>query len=147
MVWVGRNLKDHLVPTPLPWTGTSSTRPGCSEPHPTWPVRRCSYLCPPELCSIWSTVHRDCSNLLCKHSKEDTQGWSWGLNILPPCKKSKIHHWGWELEYSRKANTLRRKQRHFGNNPESSCGLQKQNAFNKWWHSGGSRGYGKDQRV
>ena len=29
MVWVGRDLKDHLVPTPLPWAGTSSTSPGC----------------------------------------------------------------------------------------------------------------------
>jgi len=37
MVWVGRDLKDHLVPTPLPWAGTPSTRPGCSKPHPTWP--------------------------------------------------------------------------------------------------------------
>ena len=37
MVWVGRDLKDHLVPTPLPWTGTPSTRPGCPKPHPTWP--------------------------------------------------------------------------------------------------------------
>jgi len=26
MVWVGRDLKDHLVPTPLPWAGTSSAR-------------------------------------------------------------------------------------------------------------------------
>ena len=37
MVWVGRDHKDHLVPNPLPWAGTSSTRPGCSKPHPTWP--------------------------------------------------------------------------------------------------------------
>jgi len=37
MVWVGRDLNDHLVPTPLPWAGTSSTRPGCLELHPTWP--------------------------------------------------------------------------------------------------------------
>ena len=37
MVWVGRDLKHHLVPTPLPWAGTLSTRPGCSELHPTWP--------------------------------------------------------------------------------------------------------------
>jgi len=36
-VWVGRDLKDHLLPTPLPWAGTPCTRPGCSEPHPTWP--------------------------------------------------------------------------------------------------------------
>jgi len=28
MVWVGRDLKDHLVPTPLPRAETSSTRPG-----------------------------------------------------------------------------------------------------------------------
>jgi len=27
MVWVGRDLKGHLVPTPLTWAGTSSTRP------------------------------------------------------------------------------------------------------------------------
>ena len=37
MVRVGRDLKDHLVPTCLSWAGTSSTRPGCSELHPTWP--------------------------------------------------------------------------------------------------------------
>jgi len=37
MVWVGRDLKDHLVPSPLPWTGTPFTRPGCSKPCPTWP--------------------------------------------------------------------------------------------------------------
>jgi len=37
MVWVGRDLIDHLVPTPLLWAGTPSTRPDCSEPHPTWP--------------------------------------------------------------------------------------------------------------
>ncbi|GAB0189020.1 centromere protein C [Grus japonensis] len=36
MVWVGRDLKDHLVPTPLPWAGTPSTRPRCPKPHPTW---------------------------------------------------------------------------------------------------------------
>ena len=32
MVWIGRDLKDHLFPTPLPWAGTPSTRPGCSKP-------------------------------------------------------------------------------------------------------------------
>jgi len=37
MVWVGRDLEDHLVPTPLPGARTPSTRPGCSKPHPTWP--------------------------------------------------------------------------------------------------------------
>jgi len=37
MVWVGRDLKDHLVPTTLPWAGTPYTRPGCSELHPTCP--------------------------------------------------------------------------------------------------------------
>jgi len=32
MVWVGRDLKDHLVPTPtLPWAGTPSTRSRYSE--------------------------------------------------------------------------------------------------------------------
>jgi len=30
MVGVGGDLKDHLVPTPLPWAGAPSTRPGCS---------------------------------------------------------------------------------------------------------------------
>ena len=37
MVWVGKDLIDHLSPTPLPWAGTPSIRPGCSKPHPTWP--------------------------------------------------------------------------------------------------------------
>ena len=31
MVWVRRDLKDYLIPTPLPWKGTPSTRPGCSK--------------------------------------------------------------------------------------------------------------------
>ena len=37
MVRVWKDLKDHRVPTSLPWAGTSATRPGCSELHPTWP--------------------------------------------------------------------------------------------------------------
>lgn len=37
MAWVVMDLKDHLVPTLLPWAGTSSTRPGCSKPHTAWP--------------------------------------------------------------------------------------------------------------
>ena len=40
VVWVGRELKDHLVPTPLPWAGTlpldqaaqSPIRPGLDVP-------------------------------------------------------------------------------------------------------------------
>lgn len=36
MVWVDRELKDHLIPTHLPWAGTATIKPGCSEPHPIW---------------------------------------------------------------------------------------------------------------
>ena len=28
MTWVGRDLKDHLVPTPLPWAGLPTTKSG-----------------------------------------------------------------------------------------------------------------------
>lgn len=34
MVCVGGDHKDHLAPSPLPWTGTHFTGPGCSKPHP-----------------------------------------------------------------------------------------------------------------
>ena len=41
MAWVGRDLKDHQAPTPLPAAGPptskSNTRPGCPGSHPTWP--------------------------------------------------------------------------------------------------------------
>jgi len=37
MVCVGRDFIDHQVPTFLPWARTPSTRPSCSNPHPTWP--------------------------------------------------------------------------------------------------------------
>jgi len=35
MVWIGRDIRDHLVPNPLPWAGTPSTKPDCSKPHLT----------------------------------------------------------------------------------------------------------------
>ena len=41
IIWIGRDLKDHQVPTPLPQAGLlitrSSTRSDCPGPHPTWP--------------------------------------------------------------------------------------------------------------
>jgi len=36
MAWVEKDLKDHLVSTPLPCAGLSTTRPSCPEPHPAW---------------------------------------------------------------------------------------------------------------
>jgi len=38
MIWVERDLKGHLVPIPLPWAGTCSTRPGCLKPQPSLQV-------------------------------------------------------------------------------------------------------------
>lgn len=32
MAWVSRNLKNHLVPTPLSWTGMPLCRSGCPGP-------------------------------------------------------------------------------------------------------------------
>lgn len=37
MVWVGRDLKNHLVPAPMPWAGIPSIKSIFSKPHPTWP--------------------------------------------------------------------------------------------------------------
>jgi len=41
MAWIGRDLKGHQAPTPLPWAGPptsiSNTRPGWAGPHPTRP--------------------------------------------------------------------------------------------------------------
>lgn len=37
MNWVGRDLRYHLVPTTLPFSGTPPTRSGCPGPHPAWP--------------------------------------------------------------------------------------------------------------
>lgn len=34
--WIGRDLKDLLVPNPLPCAGTPSTVPGYSDPYLTW---------------------------------------------------------------------------------------------------------------
>jgi len=36
MVWIRRDFKDRLVPTPLPWARTPPTGPDCSKPYPTW---------------------------------------------------------------------------------------------------------------
>lgn len=37
MIGVGRDFRDHLLPTPLQSAGMTPTRPGCLKPHPTWP--------------------------------------------------------------------------------------------------------------
>jgi len=31
MAWVEKDIKDHLVSTPLTWEGSPTTRPGCPE--------------------------------------------------------------------------------------------------------------------
>jgi len=36
MIRVGKDLEDHLVPTPLPLTRRSSNRPGCPKPSSSW---------------------------------------------------------------------------------------------------------------
>lgn len=37
IIWVGMNLKDHLVQSPPPpWAGIPSSGPGCSKCGPTW---------------------------------------------------------------------------------------------------------------
>lgn len=36
IVWVGKDLTDHLVPIALLWIGTTFTRPGCWKSHLTW---------------------------------------------------------------------------------------------------------------
>lgn len=35
VIWVGRDIKEHLVPTSLLWAEIPPTRPGSSNPHPT----------------------------------------------------------------------------------------------------------------
>ena len=37
MVWIEKDPKDHLVSTHLTRAGSSTSRPGCPEPHPAWP--------------------------------------------------------------------------------------------------------------
>lgn len=36
-VWLGRDIKSTIIPISQPWAGTSSSRTGCSKPHPTLP--------------------------------------------------------------------------------------------------------------
>lgn len=54
MVWVGRELKDHPVPTPLPWVGTLFSRPSCLDLHPSQPAPGMGH--PLFLWATWSSV-------------------------------------------------------------------------------------------
>lgn len=36
-IWIEKDLKDHLILSPLPWAETLSVRPGFSKPNPAWP--------------------------------------------------------------------------------------------------------------
>jgi len=59
MAWVGKDLKDHLISTPLLCAGSPTTRPGCSEPHPR--LERCA---PPLLFGFTLQVsdHQSCKD-------------------------------------------------------------------------------------
>lgn len=50
VVRVGKDLKDHLVPTHLPLAGWFFTKPGCSGPHPVW------HLCCSQLYWVLATL-------------------------------------------------------------------------------------------
>jgi len=58
MLWLRRDLNDHLVPTPVPWAGTLSTRPGCSRPCPAWPWTLPGRGQPQVLWAAWAGVLR-----------------------------------------------------------------------------------------
>lgn len=49
--WLGRDLQEYLVLTPLPLSGTPPTRPNCSISHPTWPWALSGVGHPQFLCS------------------------------------------------------------------------------------------------
>ena len=56
--WFGLEgtLKLIWFQTPLPWAGTSPTRPGCSELHPTWPWALPGRGQPQLLWATWASV-------------------------------------------------------------------------------------------
>lgn len=72
MVGVERDLKDHLVPTPLPWCGAATTsHPGMGSSQPLWAgqsITHCSLLLlppqgddfshsPPAAPAVWGPSH------------------------------------------------------------------------------------------
>lgn len=61
MAFVGRDFKDHPVPTPLPWTGLPTARSGCSYKDQAvsmqWPVVRAVFLCLPQFAPLSSLGH------------------------------------------------------------------------------------------
>lgn len=63
MACVGRDIRAHPVPMPLPQAGTPCPRPGCSDHHPTrpWTLPGVGH---PQI--LWTT----CSVPHCSHSKE-----------------------------------------------------------------------------
>jgi len=73
MAWVEKDLKDHLVSTPLPQAGSPTTRPGCPEPHPSSGPCRCS-----------PGAATDSANALFNKS-DGSQRWN------PPCLSGNYH--------------------------------------------------------
>ena len=73
MVWAGRDSKDHLVPTPLPWAGTPSTRPGCSE--------EVLHLSDLFVAFLWTHFNRSISSL-CWELQSQMQNSRWALTRM-----------------------------------------------------------------
>lgn len=75
MFWVGRDLKDHLLPISLPWSGVPPPRLDCSEPHPTLNTSRDG------TCTNWEKIHVPLRLTLylhqCKSIDFDPRDWLW----------------------------------------------------------------------
>lgn len=56
MTWVGRDLRDHLIPTPLLWAGLPTSRWDCTGSHPAW-------LCTPPVMGHSQLLWWTCSKL------------------------------------------------------------------------------------
>jgi len=96
MVWVGRDLKDHLIPTPLAWAGTSSTRPGCSG---SVKKNEGSWRSSSHSCTNWRVLRggEACLFVGCWHWKHrNFPPWVYTCSGFPCCIEERVV---WQLEF------------------------------------------------
>lgn len=82
------DLKDHVVPNPVPWAGKPPTGPDCSKPYPAHSLGDTGHRYLPRVCSFYAL----CSSVAMTHSEIQAEASQLLLCLLSYFCKLTLRH-------------------------------------------------------